>query len=214
MARFTQDIVLNKPDDFVYFIMNDYLQKNEFTMSNWKGEPAYQAGNAMVDGLRFLKWSYANGVLHLEAWLKGSMGGEWNLDGFVGCLMKKPYKESLMQLITVLQQTIPSPQNMQGAPGAEAGADGKQVVHVQTVDNHSAATMGLVLGILSIVFCWLPLIAIILGCIGYSRARLGMCSSKAGAAKAGKVCSMIGIILGIVLWAMNFLLSMAGILLY
>lgn len=34
MARFTRDLVLNKPDDFVHFIMNDYLQKNGFSMSD------------------------------------------------------------------------------------------------------------------------------------------------------------------------------------
>ena len=43
MARFVQDLALNKPDDFVYFIMNDYLQKNGFVMADWKGEPAYKA---------------------------------------------------------------------------------------------------------------------------------------------------------------------------
>ena len=28
MARYVRDLVLNKPDDFVQFMMNDYLQKN------------------------------------------------------------------------------------------------------------------------------------------------------------------------------------------
>ena len=50
MARFTRDLVLNKPDDFVQFIMNDFLQKNQFEMSDWKGEAAYRAGDAMVEG--------------------------------------------------------------------------------------------------------------------------------------------------------------------
>ena len=30
MARYVKELVLNKPDDFVQFIMNDYLQKNSF----------------------------------------------------------------------------------------------------------------------------------------------------------------------------------------
>lgn len=41
MARYVKDLVLNKPEDFVTFIMNDYLQKNQFVVSEWKGEPAY-----------------------------------------------------------------------------------------------------------------------------------------------------------------------------
>ena len=75
MARFTKDLTLNKPENFVEFVMNDYLQKNQFSMSDWKGEPAYRAGDAMMEGFKFLKWSYENGVLHVEAWLKGSFGG-------------------------------------------------------------------------------------------------------------------------------------------
>ena len=89
MARFTRDLVLNKPDDFVQFIMNDFLQKNQFEMSDWKGEAAYRAGDAMVEGFKYLKWSYNGGVFHLEAWLKSVGGGEMDLDGFVGTLQKK-----------------------------------------------------------------------------------------------------------------------------
>ena len=33
MARYVKDLVLNKPEDFVTFIMNDYLQKNQFVVS-------------------------------------------------------------------------------------------------------------------------------------------------------------------------------------
>ena len=74
MARYIQDFYLNQPEDFVAFIMNDYLQKNGFTMSDWKGEPAYRAGDAMMEGYKYLKWSYVNGRFHLEAWLKGTFG--------------------------------------------------------------------------------------------------------------------------------------------
>ena len=81
MARFTRDLVLNKPDDFVQFIMNDFLQKNQFEMSDWKGEAAYRAGDAMVEGFKYLKWSYNGGVFHLEAWLKSVGGGEMDLFG-------------------------------------------------------------------------------------------------------------------------------------
>ena len=129
MARYVKDITLNKPDDFVAFIVNDYLQKNKFVMSDWNGEPAYRAGDGVVEGYKYLKWSYAGGVFHLEAWLKGTAGGEWDLDGFVGIAMKKPYKSSLEQLFDVLQQQIPqqntaSAQNG-AAPQGRPGAAGK-----------------------------------------------------------------------------------------
>ena len=94
MARYVKDLVLNKPEDFVTFIMNDYLQKNQFVVSEWKGEPAYRTGDALIEGYKYLKWSYENGTLHLEAWMKSTFGKEMGLDGFVGALQKKPYRQS------------------------------------------------------------------------------------------------------------------------
>ena len=213
MARYVRDLVLNKPDDFVQFMMNDYLQKNSFIMSEWKGEAAYRAGDAMMEGYKYLKWYYRDGVFHLEAWLKGTFGGEWDLSGFVAVLQKKPYRESLEQLFAVLQQPLPMPQNkhgqgMQGNPGQPN--HNKLTVH--TVDNSGAATMGLVFGILSVVFAFIiPLVGIILACLGFSRARMGAGSRKSGQAKAGKIFCVIGIIAAIVMWGLNILLLMPAI---
>ena len=139
MARFTRDLVLNKPDDFVQFIMNDFLQKNQFEMSDWKGEAVFRAGDAMVEGFKYLKWTYNGGVFHLEAWLKGMGGGEMDLDGFVGTLQKKPYRESLEQLFAALQQPLPAngPQDM--SPQGAGPQGGPQPIPVQTVDNSGAA---------------------------------------------------------------------------
>ena len=89
MAKYVKELVLNKPDDFVQFIMEDYLRKNSFIMADWKGEPAYRTGDAMMEGYKYLRWYYGNGVFHLEAWMKGTFGGEWNLNGFVGCLTER-----------------------------------------------------------------------------------------------------------------------------
>ncbi|MCI9339952.1 MAG: DUF4190 domain-containing protein [Dorea sp.] len=215
MARYVRDLVLNKPDDFVQFMMNDYLQKNSFIMSEWKGEAAYRAGDAMMEGYKYLKWYYRDGVFHLEAWLKGTFGGEWDLSGFVAVLQKKPYRESLEQLFAVLQQPLPMPQNMpgQGMPGpGNPGQPYQNTVPVHTVDNSGAATMGLVFGILSVVFAFIiPLVGIILACLGFSRARMGAGSRKSGQAKAGKIFCVIGIIAAIVMWGLNILLLMPAI---
>ena len=208
MARYVKDIVLNKPDDFVSFIVNDYLQKNKFTMSEWKGEPAYRAGDGMVEGFKYLKWSYAGGVFHLEAWLKGTAGGEWDLDGMVGALMKKPYKKSLEQLEEALGQEIPA----QGTAAGQTAAPRPQPIPVKTVDNTGAAVVALVLGILSIVIgLFWALVGVILGIIGISQARMGSGSSKAGMAKAGKVLSIIGICISALGWLLNIILAVAFI---
>ena len=204
MARFVKELVLNKPDDFVQFIMNDFLRKNSFVMANWKGEPAYRTGDAMMEGYKYLRWYYQNGVFHLEAWMKGTFGGEWNLDGFVGCLQKKPYRERLEQLFAALQQPIPMPgQSMPADPTQSY----QNCVPVHTVDNSGAATMGLVFGIMSVVLgIFIPILGIILACLGFSRARMGVGSSKSGQAKVGKVLCIIGILVAVVMWGLNFLL--------
>lgn len=157
----------------------------------------------MMEGYKYLKWSYTGGIFHLEAWMKGTFGGEWNLDGFVGTLQKKPYKASLEQLFAALNQPIPM--NQGGAPGS--GQPMPNVVPVHTVDNSGAATMGLVFGIMSVVLgIFIPILGIILACLGFSRARMGAGSSKSGQAKVGKVLCIIGILVAVVMWGLNFLL--------
>ena len=199
MARYVREVVLNTPNDFVQFIMDDYLQKNGFMMSDWKGEPAFRAGDAAIEGYKYLKWGYMNGVFHLEAWMKGTFGGEWNLEGFVGSLQKKPYRESLEQLLVLLGQPLPQgAQTPQGYP-----------IPVQTSDNTGAATAALVFGILAVVTgFFIPILGILFGCLGFSRARMGGGSTKAGMATAGKILSIIGIIVAIGMWILNFILTM------
>ena len=215
MARYVQDVVLNKPDDFVFFIMNDFLQKNGFTMSDWKGEMAYRTGDPMFEGYKYLKWSYANGVFHLEAWLKGTFGGEWDLDGFAGAAQKALYKNNLQMLIAALQQPLPQPgtntyaqpSGPQTAGVSNTGGPVPTVIPVQTVDNHTAAVLSLVLGILSIVFCCIPLLSLILGILGFTQARMGQGSSKAGLAKAGKICCIVGLSFAVCIYILNIFFS-------
>lgn len=203
MARYVKDLTLNKPENFVTFMMNDYLQKNQFTMSDWKGAPAYRAGDAMMEGFKYLNWSYDGSTLHLEAWMKGSFGGEMGLDGFVGCLQKKPYKESLEALFTALSQDIPAGE----MAACENGEAVSQAIPVQTVDNTSAANQALGFGIAALVlaFIW-PLMSIIVACLGFNRARMGGGSSKANLAKIGKGLSIAGVVISIILWALNIIL--------
>ena len=171
MARYVRDLVLNKPDDFVRFIMNDFLQKNGFVLSDWKGEAAYRTGDAVMEGYKYLKWNYAGGIFHLEAWMKGTFNQPLSI-------------------------------NQHAAPGQPM----PNVVPVHTVDNSNAATMGLVFGIFSLIFAFLiPLVSIILACLGFSRARMGAGSSKAGMAKAGKVLCIIGIVIAVIMWAVYIL---------
>ena len=136
-------------------MMNDYLSKNGFSTAEWKGQPVYRAGDPMLEGYKFMTWSYINGVLHVEAWLKGLFGGEMGLTGFVGCLQKKPFKQSLEQLYTLMRQDIPTDQMNAGAAGIAGGTANAGAVPVTTVNNTSAATISLIFGILDFAVVYL-----------------------------------------------------------
>lgn len=110
--RYVREEQLNKPEDFVTFIMNDYLSKNGFTQKQVKGEWVWQEGIGMLSVPKFLKYSYENGVLHLEAWVKtpwlpGVYGKDQNLDGFYSAFIKQSYKKEIQTVIDVLYQPIP-----------------------------------------------------------------------------------------------------------
>lgn len=139
MARWIRDELLNQPADFVEFLMNDYLTKNGFLRVTRKGEQVWKEGDGFLTMARFLKYSYENGMLHLEAWTGAFR--ESALTGFVGSLPKKFYRESLEELIRLLHQPIP-PEGM--------GAQGQPIV-VQVPDHAGPAVPALVCSILGIV---------------------------------------------------------------
>lgn len=231
MSRYINDILLNKPADFVAFMMNDYLQKNGFSIADYKGTPVYRAGDPMLEGYKYIIWGYNGSMLHVEAWLRGPFGGEMDMTGFVAALQKKPFKESLEQLFYLMNQPLPAEQsyNQAGAasynqPGAApysqpAGAPGAAPyaqpgsypagapIPVQTVDNSGPAIWALVFGVLAVITgFFIPLLGILFGVLGVNRARLSIGSSKAGMARIGQVLSIVGVAIAFAMWVMNIIL--------
>lgn len=211
MAKYSKMLVLNKPEGFVQFMMNDYLVKNGFAAADWKGQPAYRAGDGIMEGYKFMNWSYQNGVLQVEAWLKGTTGKEVGLDGFVGCMQKKPFKDSLEQLFVLLQQELPEEQMQNMAAQGEGTAP--QPIPVATVNNTKAATSALVFSIICCILAFIsPLFSVIAGVLAFTQARLGMGSTKAGLAKAGKIVAIIGVIIAIIMWILNIVVTVGGMM--
>ncbi len=91
---------MRQPIDVVSEIFENFLYRNRYFRTDWNGEPVYLSTDSAEGGHRYLKWSYVNGVVHIEAWMKGTFGGEDDLDGGG---KKKAYKDSLEQLIMQLQ---------------------------------------------------------------------------------------------------------------
>ena len=104
MARYIQDAGINQPLDVVSDAMEEYLRRNRYIRTEWKDELVYMSTNGETKGNRYLIWTYMSGILHIEAWLKGSFGNEAGLTG-VGS-KKRAYKESIDNLIEALRHPV------------------------------------------------------------------------------------------------------------
>ncbi len=116
MARYIREEFINKPQEFVDFIMSDFLRKHKFEQTTLDGELIWQDGTGMLSMPRFFKYYYQNGVIHLEAWTRtawfpGVYGKKENdLAGFYGSVPKNAYRSDIDNLIQVLYQPLPSDQ--------------------------------------------------------------------------------------------------------
>ncbi len=207
MARYIRDEVLNQPEDFVQFMMNDFLTKHGFKQVNFKGQQVYRAGGGWFEMPKFLIWSYQGGVFHLEAWaryliLPGVYSREKHLDGFYGAVVKKVYKHDLEQLIALLHQPVNAGQQMpqSGAP-----------VVVQGIDTTRYANMALGFGIAGLALSWLTWVTVVLNVTAIIYARKGATSNKKGRATAGMVCAIVGLVITAVVYVLNL---MAAVMLY
>lgn len=230
MGRYVRDEVLNQPDDFVQYMMHDFLTKHGFQFVEFKGQMVFRAGGGWFEMPKFLVWSYQNGVFHMEAWtrilmLPGVYAGENALKGFYGALPKKMYKDDLEQLIMLLHQPVGNVQpnmsqmngmqggqsvpQMNGMQGAPQVPQGNGPIMVQGADTSRYANMALGFGITALVLCW-TYFSICFGILAIIYANKGKTSAKKGRATAGMVCAIIGLVICCLL----ILLSLIGIALY
>lgn len=206
MSRYIRDEQIDKPDDFVEFIIQDFLNKNDYKRKEMKGELVWQEGTGMLTPPKFFKYSYANGRIHIEAWMKtawlpGVYTGENNLSGFVGALPKQAYKESIEELVRLLYQPLPTDSIYQnqniGQTGAASSVAGGGPVIVQGIDNSRYAKTGLILALLGLIGLIIPIFGILFGAMGIVYGNKGKGSSKSGMAKAAFVIGIIAVILSV-----------------
>ena len=73
-------------------------------------------------------------------------------------------------------------------------------------------TPALVLGILAIVFCWIPIVGIVLGIVAIVQAgKYFNAGGTESSAKGGKICGIIGIVLSAIMIVMNAIMMFVGL---
>lgn len=119
-SRYVKELALNIPQADVENAIQAYLAGNSFKMVFEKGENYFKSGGVMLP-LKGFKYSFQDGVLHIEAWV-GKIGKELNIgDGkFIGSAAKLPYYNSLLSLMATLEKV--SLANQQGSPAEHASA--------------------------------------------------------------------------------------------
>lgn len=99
MARYTIDADIDQPMDVVSIEIEDFIFHNHFVRSDWNGEMVY-AGKDRHGKMCFFKYTYVNSILHIEAWMKGSFGGEVSIA--TGGGSKAEYREKIEKLMNRL----------------------------------------------------------------------------------------------------------------
>lgn len=194
MARFVIHEVLNQPDDFVSYMMNDFLTKHGFSYVEFKGQMVFRAGGGWFEMPKFLVWNYQNGVLHLEAWaryliLPGVYSKEKDLEGFYGIVVKQAYKNDIIQLVQLLHQPV-------AGAGQAAAGQVQQPVMVQGVETVRYANFGLGFGIFALAISWfMGWFGLFFGIMAIIYANKGRTSAKRGRATAGLVCAIIAVVI-------------------
>lgn len=214
MARYIREVELNQPDDFVQFIMSDFLGKHGFQMVNFKGEQVYRTGGGFIEIPKFLVWGYQNGIFHIEVWtrnvwLPGVYGKENALTGFSGSVPKSAYKKDIEELIGLLYQPINNVNpNMAGT--VPSGAPSGQPVYVRGTDMSRYASLAFIFSLVgALLSFFIPLVGIIFGALAVSYGKKSRTSSKKGLATAGFVIGIIAIVLGAAIWILNFVYLMS-----
>ena len=187
--RYIRDISLEQPDFSISYTMNNFALEAGLIQTEWKGERVFCAEDPNQIGCRFLKWKYADGMLHIEAWLRGvSEDDELDWEGPEFSTQKTAYKQQLERLVF----------NLQNPNIRAAGTFLPTSMPEQPEENPKAAVRALVFGILSIVFFFIPLLGAIFSFIAFKEVKSGQSSGKGMLAIYGGICGMVGLILQVV----------------
>ena len=170
--------------------------------------------------------------------LPGVYCGEMGLDGAMGFAVKKVLKDRVDALARLLYQPVPGadatpqpvyaaaeglpispafstpvpPQAPGGYPIAPSPYMPGQPLPVAVHDPRDKALLGLIMGLVSVLGCFVPIVGVITGIAGIIFSNLGRKSTARTMAISGLILSILFLVVSILHWAAGFYLSMMALL--
>ena len=107
MARYIKEFPIVDYPETSFAEINRYLTEKKFVYKNRDGEMLFQKGKGFWTAPSFIKVTYLVQTVRVEAWID-VMGGDQDLEGFVGCAVKKPLKNMVNYVEYLLQRANPA----------------------------------------------------------------------------------------------------------
>ena len=107
MGRYEKQFPMVESQAASFGRIRQNLESKKYRYRNRDGEQLFQKGDGIWVAARFIKVTYGENGVHLEAWID-AMGAEQGLDGFVGAAVKKPLKKDVMEIEKILSCPDPN----------------------------------------------------------------------------------------------------------
>ena len=119
MGRYIREMELQLPESEVRELIDGFLKENGFYIGEWQGKICWTADYGMNTGvsplrvteantrLYFFDYTYENGKLHFEAWVKDGKTKEKGLTGWYLWQLKTPYANLVSSLEKELIDKLP-----------------------------------------------------------------------------------------------------------
>lgn len=125
MARHIQEFPLREDPNSSFAAIYYHLLEEGYTYQEINGENVFKKGNGWITAPTFVKVSYSQNTVLLEAWIKlallpGLFVGEYGLGGFVGAAAKGNMKRAIRWIDQRLGGAVPVVQPVYQQPMAAA----------------------------------------------------------------------------------------------
>ncbi len=107
MSRYVAEIETSMDAETAAEVCNAYLRREGFKESSYAGQRVWQKGIGLLMAPQFITLEFADGRVHLEAWvclslLPGVYLVEMDTNGFIGGLPKQKLRQRIGELKRIL----------------------------------------------------------------------------------------------------------------